>query len=120
MTRAESRELFAAATRDGGFTYDTHSHTHPCAGYAFSQAPENERRLSALSARAIRAYARDNARALSAPGAHLGAWHENGTWYLDVSVVHDDMAAAVARACAAAQKALYDLSTGSTITLSLF
>lgn len=119
MTRKDARTLAEMAARDGGFTVDVHTFRRPDSGFAFSARPDCERRLARLTPRAIRAYARDYARDLLPNGAHLGAWRDGGTWYLDVSTVTEDETLARVLAFAASQLAIFNLSTGQSVSLGV-
>ena len=59
--------------------------------------------------------------ALSEPDTHVGGWYdaENGIVTLDVSEVHADKDAALARAVERGEKGIYDLETGETIMTGL-
>lgn len=117
MRRNTARRLVEVAKRDGGFTYDPASNSHPQSGFAFSEAPEHECKVIYLTPRVIRRYVREHAQALRSRGAHLGAWRDGGVWYLDVSHVEVERAVAVALAKVARQLAVYDLATRESFML---
>jgi hypothetical protein len=117
MTRRQARWLALVADFQGGLTYDVRTHRTPRDGYAVAAFPGRERKVKHLTAGVLLRYIRDNADALYACGAHLGAWRDNGTWYLDVSLVEPEREIALTLARVNAQLAIYDLSTRESLML---
>ncbi len=117
MTRTEARRLVAEARSQGGFTYDLRTKAAVQAGYAFSENPEHEEKSVHLDARSLRRYVASHWEALRAPGAHFGAWHDGGVWYLDVTHVEEDQTLALMLAYINDQLAVYDLATRRSLSV---
>lgn len=109
--------LAARANRDGGFTYDPKRDLFPTAGFSTGIFKNKERQLKTrtLLPSDIAAYVETVVQELLVPGACLGGWFDDGTWYLDVSVVLPTFEAAVELCKQHDQLAFYDLSAGKTI-----
>lgn len=112
--------LAREAIDNGGFTVALDG-TRPTAGYVVA-LPNHERRYQLNTrtgyAHAIYAYVVDNGRVLRDPGAHLGAWVDNGQLYLDVVHVVTDRESAITLGQLNGQLAIYDLNTGEDIRLT--
>lgn len=114
--------LASRAQAAGGFTYCTRTGTFPREGYAVAISKAYERKLTDLSPEAIAEFYNeyalqcDGVNAVYAPAsACLGAWFHEGTWYLDLSIVHPERDTAIKLGAARQQLAVYDLANGESI-----
>lgn len=122
MEKHVAEFLAARAQAAGGFTYCTRTGTFPAEGYAVALSKTFERKLEVLTPNAIAEYFAEHTstcegvNAVYEPGsACLGAWHDNGTWYLDVSVVVPERGWALRLGAEREQIAVYDLASGEAI-----
>lgn len=115
-----AERLAKQTAKDGGFTYSPTTKVEPKDGFAVSPYPQFETKvpMDASLPASIQKYMSDHADVLGQPGAHLGAWVQDGTVYLDVSVVSKtaDEASVVAKKFN--QQAYYDLAKGETVPVA--
>lgn len=102
---------------NGGLTYSVTTGAIPDTGFAVSIPGHEERFPWYLNESDLANYLKRHAEALKEPGAYLGAWLDNGTWYLDVSRVVSTKEIALQLGSAWDQYAVTDLSTGLGITV---
>lgn len=113
--------LAVVARANGGFTYRVHDGMFPKTGFAVALAKAYERTGPGdLQDHHVADYYADHVRTLDAArevygNVCLGAWHYDGQWYLDISVVCDSLAQALAWGRENNQIAVYDLATGESI-----
>lgn len=107
---------------NGGVTLNLQGH-EPSSGYAYSPYPELERVLpaSGITPQHVHQYMMDNHSALSMPGNHLGAWHDqqSGNVFLDISHVGDPTPETIQEAKKQNQLAVFDLSNFQEIPTGL-
>lgn len=101
----------------GGVTFNPRTGAQPTQGFAVSTHPGREKILpQPPTAQDLRQYLGANQDAFeSDPGAHLGAWQNDGKYYLDVSHIDPDANSAMEKARGANQRAIFDLGQGTEI-----
>jgi hypothetical protein len=110
-------QLAFVANRTGGFTYDPQKDTLREEGFAVSIFKNKEMIVDSpvLSGHDIYRFVDSAAQELLVPGACVGAWKNDGKWYLDVSVVMPTFYGAMELAKSNNQLAIFDLDTKETI-----
>lgn len=123
MTKTQSlaHRLLTETLANGGSTVSVTAPEAPTpqTGYAVA-LPLCERivPLVSLTVDAIETYVVDRTNDLwSHPGAYVGAWVNDGSAYLDLSMVIEDKATALKVGAEYRQIAIYDLANGVEITL---
>lgn len=106
-------QFAAHVMKSGGGTVNTSSGKSPSGG--FMVAKQNTERIvpGHLRGEHVANYAAEHAKALSSPGAHLGAWHEGGSTYLDVSHNIPTKKAAMKMGRRETQHAIYDIDNNA-------
>lgn len=118
-----SLALSLAAANSGGFTYRLSDGTVPEHGFAVSPYKAFERRITCpkLEPDVIDAYVHDNRHAIGilniehAGQVCLGAWFQDGSWYLDLSIVVPSLDQAMRIARHHEQQAVYSLEDKQSI-----
>lgn len=112
-------ELATKVKEEGGFSYSLSNGSEPKAGerkfaVAISKNFERKYSLSSFTPSTLVSYIAEFAGQLSKAGAHLGAWLEGDTVYLDVSVVLTDKSEAINIARANEQLAIFSFENMSS------
>lgn len=104
---------------NGDLSLDLNSETSPTTGYMVS-LPNAERRISLANFgyADLASYVNYNAKELFQGNALLGAWIDNGTVYLDLSINVPDLDNTMLLAQKYNQLAIYDVSNGKTIYIT--
>lgn len=118
--------LSLAAANSGGFTYRMSDGTVPTHGFAVSPYKAFERRITCpkLEPDVIDAYVHDNRHVIGILNIEhygqvcLGAWHHDGSWYLDLSVVVPSLDQALRIARHHDQLAVYSLEDHTEIPVA--
>lgn len=103
------RGLLDVILDNDGITYSLTSGQIPHSGFAVS-IPGHEERVPWLTPQIVADYIERNSEALKGPGAFLGAWNNDGEWYLDVSRVVHDEELAMRLGAAWNQQAIFDVA----------
>lgn len=117
-------DLHSALTRDGGATIHPDTGEYPTTGYVVSVPGAEARFAKDPGVSGIRAWMRRTAMTAMTACAgygltpYLGAWKSpNGETVLDVSIIVEDRAKAMALGREYRQEAIFDLDSGTVITL---
>jgi hypothetical protein len=109
----------------GGFTFRLSDGQFPRDGFAVAVAKGPELQLDhPPTPDDIDGFLRANAAVIEAGnivfngGVCVGAWDASGTWYLDLSIVCETLAEAVALGRANDQRAVYDLGRGAPVAVT--
>jgi hypothetical protein len=115
--------LAARARAAGGFTFRPSTSEFPTEGYAVAISKAYERTGPGdLTSFALAVYLAEHkvyldcANVVHNGAACLGAWHYDGQWYLDISIVVPTLAQALQLGRENNQIAVYDLARGESIT----
>jgi len=116
----EMHGLMGAIAATGGFSYRPGEHS-PTKGMVLSVHPEASKIIDVkdLKPKDIKDYIAKNKDLLKDKNNYIGAWHdkESGKIFLDVSTIVPDHATAVKLSNQYGQRAYYDLSTGTEVTV---
>jgi hypothetical protein len=119
--QALAQEIRSRLAAEGGCTLDprTAEPVGAIDAYAVSRADHELRLASLPTTEEIEAYLRRHAAVLATERVYVGAWRDeaNGAYYLDLTELVSDRAAAEARGRAERQRCIYHLATGSEIRL---
>jgi len=108
-----SQQALDLLSQDGGFSLSI-TGTTPTSGAMVSIYPQYERKLTTVSESDIAQYLFDHIDVLSQPGHYLGAWVDNSTVYLDVSI-NAPLERALDLARQHNQLAVFDLATFDSV-----
>lgn len=110
-------QLYARALANGGFTYRVADGAYPTDGFAVAiQGHERQFRRN-FSPEAIALYMQERRNVFDSAGHCLGAWCNDGLWYLDVSIVLPTYRQALEEGRRNMQIAVYDLARGESINV---
>lgn len=111
-------DLQTQLVQTGGFTANLETGAVPTEGFIVS-VKGHERVIEGTATPAdIGRYILDNHESLWGHGQFLGAWHDAGKTYLDVSRVYLDRTLAIAAGHEHGQQAIFDIAKSESIRLT--
>jgi hypothetical protein len=117
--------LFSTLKSNGGFTFHVNSGDEPHAGehkfaVAYSKKTERTFPLDTFTPTDLVNYIADNEESLALADVYLGAWIDNGTVYLDCSVITDNERDALIIADENDQLAIFSFETMQSIPVPVW
>jgi len=127
MSTTIAEILAARAHNSGGFTWRTSDGRYPDKGFAVAVAKGPERIVpGTLTAADIDSFMEEHADVIKAGnavfngGVCIGAWLDNGNWYLDLSIVCRSLDEALVLGRQNRQLAVYDLEGAQSISIPYY